>query len=208
MSDRAHDSDPACERRWMNRLRQRSGFALRLAITLPLVSGLLLIAQAYILAFVLQKVIIDHATLQQVVPMVLLFGGVYLTRTGLSLGAEQAASAAAERIKFDLRKSLNDFLLDQKPGWTAHRSSGILGAAIVDQTEALDGYFARFLPAMVHAALLPLVFAVSILPVDWVVALLFLVTAPLIPLFMALVGWGAQAETDRQAEAFSRLSGL
>ncbi|TCL90654.1 ATP-binding cassette subfamily C protein CydD [Rhizobium sp. PP-WC-2G-219] len=208
MSDRARDSDPACERRWMNGLRQRGGFALRLAITLPLVSGLLLIAQAYILASLLQKVIIDHATLQQVVPMVLLFGGVYLARIGLGFGAEQAASAAAERIKFDLRKSLNDFLLDQKPRWTEHRSSGILSAAIVDQTEALDGYFARFLPAMVQAALLPLVFAVSILPVDWVVALLFLVTAPLIPLFMALVGWGAQAETDRQAEAFSRLSGL
>ena len=60
---------------------------------------------------------------------------------------------------------------------------------------------------MAQAALLPLAFAVVMLPVDWVVALLFLVTAPLIPLFMALVGWGAEAASRQQAAALGRLGG-
>ncbi len=60
---------------------------------------------------------------------------------------------------------------------------------------------------MIQAGMLPLVFGAIILPLDWVAGVLFLVTAPLIPLFMALVGWGAQIATDRQAQALSHLSG-
>src|SRR5699024_10367729 len=48
---------------------------------------------------------------------------------------------------------------------------------------------------------------IAIFPVDWVAGLLLLITAPLIPLFMALVGWGAEAASRRHLDAFSRLSG-
>src|SRR5690606_38189643 len=98
-------------------------------------------------------------------------------------------------------------LLARSPRRHDQPDSGAAVTALVDQIEALDGYFARYLPASAQAALLPLVFGAIILPLDWVAGLLFLVSAPLIPLFMALVGWGAQAATDRQAQALPRLSG-
>jgi ATP-binding cassette subfamily C protein CydD len=78
---------------------------------------------------------------------------------------------------------------------------------VVEQVEALDGYLTRYLPALAQAALLPLAFATLIVPVDWMVALLFLVTAPLIPVFMALAGWGAEAASRQQARSLARLSG-
>jgi ATP-binding cassette subfamily C protein CydD len=59
---------------------------------------------------------------------------------------------------------------------------------------------------MLQAAILPLAFAVVLLPVDWMTALILLITAPLIPVFMALAGWGAQAATEAQASSLSRLS--
>src|SRR5690606_7749739 len=81
-----------------------------------------------------------------------------------------------------------------------------VGAALIDQVEGLENFFARYLPATISASILPIAFAIVLLPIDWLVGLLFIVTAPLIPLFMALAGWGAQAATDRQATALSRLS--
>ncbi len=78
---------------------------------------------------------------------------------------------------------------------------------MLEQVEALDGYFTRYLPAMVQAALLPVGFAVVAFSVDWIVGLLFLISAPLIPVFMALAGWGAEAASRSQAAALNRLSG-
>lgn len=78
----------------------------------------------------------------------------------------------------------------------------------MDQVEALDGFFSKYLPAMAAAALLPVAFAVLLLPADVIAGLVLLITAPLIPLFMALVGWGAQGASRRHLRAFARLSGF
>ncbi|MFC2249091.1 thiol reductant ABC exporter subunit CydD [Labrys portucalensis] len=180
---------------------------LAIATILPLVSGALLVAQAYVLASVLHRAVVGGESVAALGSPI--FSIAVLIALRLSLGGlgEQAGIVAAERIKFDLRSRLAEKLSAGSLEWSASRSSGALSAAVVDQLEALDGFFARFLPASIQAAVLPLAFAAAVLPVDWVVGLLFLLTAPLIPLFMALVGWGAEAATRAQADALVRLSG-
>ncbi|WP_210485332.1 thiol reductant ABC exporter subunit CydD [Microvirga antarctica] len=204
----AEGETPPNEGRWLMAQRRRGGSALMVAIALPLLSGVLLVGQAFCLASLLHRVVVEGADLPAVTTMLLTIAVLMITRIGLGIAAERAGIGAAERIKRSLRGMLYGALLDHRPDWTSARSSGALSAVIVDQTEALDGFFARYLPAMVQATILPLAFAAAILPVDVVVGLLFLVTAPLIPLFMALVGWGAEAATRAQADAFTRLSGL
>src|SRR5690606_14288804 len=113
----------------------------------------------------------------------------------------------SEAAKLRLRQVLGALMLGHLPVWTQARSSGALAATLVEQTEAMDGYLSRYLPTMLQAAILPIVFAAVILPFDWVAALLFVVTAPLIPVFMALAGWGAEAASAKQASALSRLTG-
>ena len=98
-------------------------------------------------------------------------------------------------------------ILGNAPSWSDGRSSGALSSVIVEQVEAVDGFFSRYYPAMIQAGVLPIAFAAIVLPLDWLAALLFLLTAPLIPVFMALVGWGAEAATQSQASALSKLSG-
>ncbi len=200
--------DGSNQRAWLSQLQRQGGKAMLVACTLPMVAGLLLVGQAFLLARILDRVIVQRQSAAEILPAICLFIGIYILRTGLALGAESAGIVAAERIKLHLRRLLHRHILDQRPDWMARRSSGALSSAIIDQTDALDGYFARFFPAMIQAAILPLVFAIAVMPVDWFVALLFLLTAPLIPVFMALVGWGAQAATDAQARAMSRLSGF
>ncbi|HUH78092.1 MAG TPA: ABC transporter transmembrane domain-containing protein, partial [Devosia sp.] len=97
--------------------------------------------------------------------------------------------------------------MHNSPRAAGQAQTGAAAAAIIDQTEALDGFFAQYLPVMIQAALLPLAFGAIIVPLDWLAGLLFLISAPLIPLFMALAGWGAQYATRRQARALSLLNG-
>jgi ATP-binding cassette subfamily C protein CydD len=202
-------SSPARQQaRWMTGLRRHGGLALAVAAILPLIGGILLVAQAWLLADILHQSIVAGAARTGLTLPVAVLAALLALRILLGLAAERAAVEGAERVKAVVRHGLFRRILAEQPAWTAARPSGALSSVLVDQVEALDGFFARFFPAMVQAAVLPVAFAVLVLPVDWVVGLLFLVTAPLIPLFMALVGWGAEAATRANAEAFSRLSGL
>lgn len=180
---------------------------LWLAIAAPLVGGALLVWQAWMLAGLIGRSIetgFDLDALTQGIGLILV---VLLARAALGAIGDRAGTAAAEAIKASVRGVLFSHLLARSPRAPDQPQSGAASAAIIDQVEALDGFFARYLPAMVQAALLPVAFGAIILPLDWLAGLLFLFTAPMIPLFMALAGWGAQAATARQARALGLLSG-
>ena len=149
----------------------------------------------------------NGAVIAAMTPGIVLIFGLLLTRAALAAIGDRAGTAASEAIKTNLRQALFAQLLSRSPRAADQPHSGAASSAMIDQVEALDGFFARYVPAMVQASLLPLAFGAIILPLDWLAGLLFLVTAPLIPVFMALVGWGAQYATDRQARALSLLNG-
>lgn len=191
----------------LSRLQRKGGPALVIAMGVPIIGGLLLVWQAWTLSDVLGGAVERGAPPATLMPAVALVLALLLVRAGLAALGEQAGIVAAEAIKRDLRQALFTHMLARSPRAAETAPSGAAASAIVDQVEALDGYFARYLPAALQAALLPMIFGAVILPLDWLAGVLFLVTAPLIPVFMALVGWGAQIATDRQARALTHLSG-
>lgn len=191
----------------LNRLLRTGRPALAAAILAPLLGGLLLVWQAWVLSDLLGRAIEQGEAATALFPAVVLVLALLVVRAGLGALGEQAGNAAAEAVKRHLRQLLFTQLLSRAPRSADAPASGAAAAAIVDQVEAVEGYFARYLPAAMQAALLPLVFGAIILPLDWVAGVLFLVSVPLIPVFMALVGWGAQIATDRQARALSLLQG-
>jgi ATP-binding cassette subfamily C protein CydD len=191
----------------LSALRRYGGPWLMLALVAPLLGGALLVWQAWSLADVLGLAIEGGVPLDTLAPGVALVLGLLIVRAGLGAVGEQAGTSAAETIKLHLRTRLFAQLLARSPRSAEQAQSGAASAAIVDQVEALDGFFARYLPAMIQASVLPIAFGAIILPLDWLAGLLFLVTAPLIPVFMALAGWGAQHATNKQARALSLLSG-
>ncbi|SAI23475.1 ABC transporter ATP-binding protein [Bordetella ansorpii] len=194
--------------RWLGGLARTARVPLALAAGAPLLGGVLLVAQAWLLARVLDAAIARGAPRAELIGSLAAIAALILARAGLAWLAERAGAQAAERIKRQVRQALFARLLNAGPQWTRQRASGELSSAVVDQVEALDGFFARYLPSMGAAAVLPVAFSVVLLPVDVVSGLLLLVTAPLIPLFMALVGWGAEAASRRHMRAFARLSGF
>jgi thiol reductant ABC exporter CydD subunit len=85
--------------------------------------------------------------------------------------------------------------------------TGDLAALSTRGIDALDGYFARYLPTVMLAVIVPILVFAAVLAVDWISAAIMAVTLPLIPVFMALVGMATRARTDRQFRALQVLSG-
>jgi len=193
--------------RWLNRLALPERGLRTVSVALPLLAGGLVVAQASLLAGVLDAAIVQHQPLGALWGTIALIGLVIAIRSGLSVAGEMAAVGLSEKIKQQLRRTMFSGLMASPPVEMAGRSSGALASTVIEQVESLDGYFVRYLPAVAQAAILPLAFAVVVFPIDWVVGVLFLVTAPLIPVFMALAGWGAEAASRRQASALNRLGG-
>lgn len=118
-----------------------------------------------------------------------------------------AGSRASLRLRVATRDALLDALARLGPLRSAAGSDGALATVVVEQVDALDGYVARYRPQCVLAVGVPLLIVIAVLPQSWLAALVLGATAPLIPLFMLLVGQGAAAANRRQAEALATLGG-
>lgn len=118
-----------------------------------------------------------------------------------------AGSRASLRLRMAARDALLDALARLGPLRAAAGSDGALATIVVEQVDALDGYVARYRPQRVLAIAVPLLIVIAVLPRSWLAALILAATAPLIPLFMLLVGQGAAAANRRQAEALATLGG-
>lgn len=194
-------------RKWLGQLGRSGGVSRTVSIAMPLLAGALLLPRAWLMAHAIDRVVVAGEDLRLLLTPLVAVACVLTLRIAMGLAGELSATRAGEMGKHRLRQALIGDILTHSPNWTAARSSGALATAVIEHVEAMDGYLTRYLPAMAQAALLPLAFAAAMLPVDWMVALLLLIAAPLIPVFMALAGWGAQAASERQAAALSRLSG-
>ncbi len=187
-------------------LSRSSLLALSTTILAGLLAGLLTIGQAWSLSRVVDGVFLGGQTLAQVLPLMqtllaLIFGRGLLVWLG-----EVSANAVAVRVKTDLRRRLFDHILSLGPAYTRSQRTGELTAAAVEGIEALDAYFSQYLPQLVTSALIPLLILAFVIPNDLLSAGILLVTAPLIPFFMVLVGKTAESLTKRQWDTLSLLS--
>ncbi len=187
-------------------LARAARLALGLTILAGLLTGWLAIAQAHGLSLLVDAVFLGGADLQAVTGLLGFLLAVICLRALLAWGGESAAGAVAVRVKRDLRARLFDKLLALGPAYTRGERSGELTAAAVEGVEALDAYFGQYLPQLVVTAAVPLSILLFVFPLDWISGLVLLLTAPLIPLFMILIGRTGEALTRRQYTLLGRLS--
>lgn len=117
------------------------------------------------------------------------------------------AARASNLIRSTLRRDLLAHFRHQGPVNLGQSSAGTLATEWLDQVEALHGYYAHYLPQMLLSVVVPLLILITVLWLDWLAALFLLLSAPLIPLFMALVGMGAEKLNQQHMETLGRLSG-
>ncbi len=132
--------------------------------------------------------------------------GAALARAALTVASEVAGARLAGGVKVRLRDVLVERLLHLGPRFAAGERSGELAHTLVPGVESLDGYLSQYLPQLALAVLVPVLVLALVVAADPLSALVLLVTLPLVPLFMALLGALAREETSRQWRVLSRLS--
>lgn len=179
---------------------------LMLIAAISLGGAILIILQARLLSGILNAVFLEGAGLKAVVPLLgalLVIGVLRATTTG---GVEVFSGWLAVRIKHKLRQILLERLLAAGPACIQQEQSGEITNTFINGVEALDAYYSQYLPQLVISAIVPLAVLVAVFPLDWLSGLVFLLTAPLIPFFMMLVGKGSESITRRQYQSLSRMS--
>ncbi len=133
--------------------------------------------------------------------------GVLVARAAASYGGEVTALRAAAAVKSQLRRRLVDHALRLGPSWLARHRSGEVTTLATRGLDGLDAYFARYLPQLVLAGLVPFAVLIRVAFADWISAVVIGVTLPLIPVFAILVGLHTKATTQRQWRLLARLGG-
>lgn len=183
---------------------------VRGALTLTVIFGVLgavaTIAQMALLSRIVNRVFLTHEQLAQVEPLLLLLLGAIVVRAGLVWMREVTAQQGAIRLKSALRQRLFAHLLQLGPAYSKGERTGELVATVSEGIERLDAYVSRYLPQIALSVVVPLLIVAFMLPLDWSSAVLLLVTGPVIPLLMVLVGKYAEEHIQRQWVALSRMS--
>ncbi|MCS3424789.1 ATP-binding cassette subfamily C protein CydD [Rahnella sp. BIGb0603] len=193
--------------RWLKQQSSRAKGWIRLSMMLGLLSGLLILAQAWLMAGLLHSLIIEHAPRETLLQSFLLMALTFILRAVVTWLREQVGFICGRVIRQEMRKLVLDRLEKLGPAWIQGKPAGSWASIILEQIEDMQDYYARYLPQIALAGIIPLLILVSVFPINWAAGLILLVTAPLIPLFMALVGMGAADANRRNFVALARLSG-
>ena len=132
---------------------------------------------------------------------------VVAVRAAAAYGGEVAALRAAAAVKSQLRTTLAACLQRLGPAWLGRQQPGEITTVATRGLDGLDPYFARYLPQLILACLVPTAVLATVAAADWISAVIIAVTLPLIPVFAVLVGLHTRARTQRQWQLLARLGG-
>jgi ATP-binding cassette subfamily C protein CydD/ATP-binding cassette subfamily C protein CydCD len=182
----------------------------------------LIVAQATLLAHGITAVFLNGASLADLTPTLAALAAVIAARAAAAWGQEVASARSSAAVKSQLRSRLLARIAarcqlpapgpsdgaenPENPVRSPRGDTGAVVTLVVRGLDALDAYFARYLPQLVLAALIPAIVLARLLPADPVATVTIALTLPLIPVFMALVGMHTEAANRRQFRLLSRLS--
>jgi ATP-binding cassette subfamily C protein CydCD len=179
---------------------------LALASALGVLSAVLIVAQAALLAYVIARVAVHHATLASLQPQLIALEAVLCARALAGGAFELSGRWGAIRVMSELRGRLVRRLLLASPEQRPRAGrTGELASTAVQGVDALEAYFAGYLPQLVMAAVVPVAVIAWVITLDPVTAAILALTVPLLVLFMVLIGKGARAQARGRWRALALL---
>ena len=177
-----------------------------LSVSAGFAGGLLLILQAALLSKIIHGAFIDGLSRTVLNPLFLLLCGLVALRAALAWVREVSGFYAGAGIRREVRMALIKHIGALGPVQADRPHSGALSTTIVEQVEALQAFYAYYLPQLALAVSIPAAIAAFVFPISWAAGGLLLLTAPLIPMFMILIGMGAENISQKHFQALSRMS--
>lgn len=191
---------------WLQSLRHHCRRWVLATILLGVAAGLCTLVQAGLLAFILHSAIIETTARQSLLPFFAALCAVISGRALLAWAREICSQRASTLVRRSVRQQLLERLNAHGPVYVKEKQTAPLASTVIERVEALHGYFAHYLPQKSLAMIVPLMIGLTAFSVSWAVGLIFLITAPLIPLFMIMIGRGAESLNQKNFQQLSRMS--
>jgi thiol reductant ABC exporter CydD subunit len=177
---------------------------LLLSVAIGTLVTIAIIVQAKLLSSVIVNVTSQGWDWSAASASVTLLAGIFLMRALLNWGIEIAAVRSSARAKQQLREASIEHILALGPNL---HERGEVSALVTRGIDALDSYYARYLPQLVLAVIVPVAVLVTILTQDLLSAIIIAVCIPIIPIFMILIGLYTKSQVDKQWRTLAVLSG-
>ncbi len=177
-----------------------------LGILFGVLAALFTIFQSRLIAEIIDSVFLKEGTLKTVEGTMLLFLAAAILKSVSIASQKYFSGKAAEKIKSNVRSKIVDKIFKLGPAFVADRESGEINNTITEGVDKLDAYFRSYLPQVFLSALIPIIILFFVFPRDWISGVVFFITAPVIPLFMILIGEKAASLSKRQWKTLTFLS--
>lgn len=192
--------------KWLRAQQEPIKKLMRANIVLATLSALILVAQTYFLATLLDKLIMQKVPRDELIP--------YFLGLIIGFGMRAIILWAREKIGFQsgqlLRNHIRQKILDKihlvGPATINQKPAGSWASIMLEQVENLHNFYARFLPQQSLSGIVPVVILIAVFPLNWAAGLILMITAPLVPVFMILVGIAAADSSQKNMETLARLS--
>lgn len=182
----------------------------KLKFYLTIFSGVLVavftIAQAFVLSRIINNVFLLNYNLEQVYTLFILFIIFFSLKAFFQFLQNSFSSSLSISIKKILRTDIIDNIINLGPIKIKSERTGEIVNTLLNGVDKLEDYFAKFLPQIFLSALIPLIILFFVLPLDLISAIIFIVTAPIIPTFMFLIGSLSEKLNKKQWKTLSRMS--
>ena len=192
---------------WLRKQQQPIKKYLNLNILLASLSSVILVAQTYLLASLLHKLIMLNESATDLVPY---FVGLVI---GFALRAfilwlrEKIGFKCGQLLRNIIRQQILDKIHQVGPATINNKPAGSWASIMLEQVENLHNFYARYLPQQALSAIVPIIILIAVFPLNWAAGLILMGTAPLIPIFMILVGKAAADSSQKNMATLARLSG-
>lgn len=193
--------------KWLHQQQKPIKKLLALNVILATISSIILVAQTYILSYLLHQLIIANTERYELLPhfLALLIG---FALRGLILWARESVGfKCGQKLRHHIRQQIFHKVHQAGPAMINQKSAGSWATLMLEQVENLHNFYARFLPQQALSAIVPVVILIAVFPLNWAAGLILALTAPLIPIFMILAGLAAADSSQKNMSALAKLSG-
>lgn len=179
---------------------------MRANIALATLSAFILVVQTYFLATLLDKLIMQNVPRDELIPyflgLIIGFG----LRAIILWVREKIGFRSGQLLRNHIRQKILDKIHLVGPATINQKPAGSWASIMLEQVENLHNFYARFLPQQSLSAIVPVVIFIAVFPLNWAAGLILMITAPLVPLFMIIVGIAAADNSQKNMDTLSRLS--
>ncbi|WP_203334124.1 thiol reductant ABC exporter subunit CydD [Planococcus beigongshangi] len=181
--------------------------AMSLLIAMSVLKGISMIGQAVFFVLAVDGVFIQDKSFAEIVPYLYALVATIIIRSASSYLIGRTGVNMAADVKKELRlKLVNSFKEDPLLS-SAESPSGQKVGLLMDAVDETDGFFSKYIPQLMQSYVIPLLLLVAIVSQNWTTGLILLLTAPFIPVFMAIVGKRTKEKADEKVDQLNRFSG-